>query len=276
MKALRISPAASLYSPTNCTPQNAPKLIVLAPWIFAHESHIAKYVERYRALYPSASILVIRCFLRHLLWLPTGRAELAPAATTIRSILDGSKGQPKPQMLLHVFSNSGLGTAWQVNNLYGKDGADKDDTRLPLHATIFDSTPGRYDYWAVVSALLFGIPSGALLMRLVMVPLAHLLSLGIWTWCNVLGGEDWVLRWGQAANNPAQIRETCRSYAYGRADALVRAQWVEAHAAKATELGFRVVELADFGPESAHVAHSRSDAVRYWNLVAKTWDAALL
>ncbi|CAG9992166.1 unnamed protein product [Clonostachys byssicola] len=282
MAPTQLSPSALLYTPTTTdseptvSSRNAPKVVILTTWIFARRDHIAKYVEQYQALYPGATILVIESFLYHFLRPFTLREELTPVVPAIRGILgDGANQTGKPQLLLHVFSNSGLGTSWVLRNVYQAESPANDKGILPQHATIFDSSPGRYDYWAVVAALLYGIPSSAWLQRIAAMPLAHMLSGGIWVWCRVFGGEDWVLRYAQAANNPSRVDEVCRAYAYGRADRLVPAHWVEAHAADATVQGFNVKKMVDFGAKSAHVAHARTDPSRYWALVADTWKSAV-
>ncbi|KAH7011097.1 hypothetical protein EDB80DRAFT_875764 [Ilyonectria destructans] len=99
-----------------------PRLVIPATWAFAHDSHIAKYVKRYWELFPNAAILVMKCFLRHLFWIPTARQELVPAASVIRSVPGAetiSEDDPKPpSLMLHIFSNSGLGTAHNLCDVY--------------------------------------------------------------------------------------------------------------------------------------------------------------
>ncbi|CAI6083228.1 unnamed protein product [Clonostachys chloroleuca] len=265
MAPTQLSPSALLYTPTatasepTVSSRNAPNLVILTTWIFARRDHIAKYVEQYQALYPGATILVIQSFLYHFLRPFNLREELTPVIPVILGILgDGANQTGKPQLLLHVFSNSGLGTSWVLRNAYQTESPAIEKGILPQHATIFDSSPGRYDYWAVVAALLYGIPPSAWLQRIAAMPLAHMLSGGIW-----------------AANNPSQVDEVCRDYAFGRADRLVPAHWVEAHAADATVQGFNVKQMVDFGTKSAHVAHARTDPSRYWALVADTWKSAV-
>lgn len=308
MAPIRLSPSTFLYPPSSEEETNGgagnkksdpshPRAVVLATWAFAQDAHIAKYVGQYRQRYPGASVLVAKCFLRHFFWLPAAREDLAALAVAIRSVMadDDQDGEPaanndanadgggkaeRAKMILHIFSNSGLSTAYQLRNVYEADGR----TPFPQRVTIYDSTPGRYEYWSITSSLQFGIPPGRWLQKLVSFPLAHLLSSSLWVWCRVLRGEDWVAKWAAAANSDdprgkgvaGGQRETCRSYAYSRADPLVESWVVEAHAADARARGFTVVHAADFGEGSAHVAHSRADPERYWGLVTDTWETARL
>lgn len=280
MAPVELSPSTFLYSPgpgaSKLSPKEEPRVVVLATWAFALDNHIAKYVEKYRELFPSTTILVAKCFLRHFFWLPAARQDLEHLAAAIRGILDTGEHHEvlapeasRPKVLLHIFSNSGLFTAYQLHDVYQSQDGSKQG--FPQHVTIFDSTPGRYEYWSVASALQFGIPPGRWAQKLISIPLAHMLSGSLWIWCRVLNGEDWVTKWARAANDPIREQETCRSYAYSSADPLVEALVVEAHAEAARQQGFCVLQTADFGAKSAHVAHARADPLRYWSIVMDTW-----
>lgn len=277
----QLSPSVFLHNPPQENRQDTnpgPRLVILASWAFAHDNHIAKYVCKYRELFPNATILVCKCFLRHFFWIPAAQEELVPAVSVIRSVLgtDGTESSEDPEnssqpsLLMHVFSNSGLATMYNLCDTYAAHSSDK-DIRLPLHATIFDSTPGRYEYRSVASAVMFGAPRGLSLQRLISLPLAHLLSSSLWVYVRVLRGQDWVACWADAANDGARVRETCRSYAYSRADPLVESRAVEANAEDASARGFSVLHRADF-LDSAHVSHARVDPVRYWGIVRETWE----
>lgn len=249
-------------------------MIILTTWVFALDNHIAKYVAKYRELFPDATIIVAKSFLRHFFWLPGARSDLATVADAIHGLTkDPSLPlESRPPILLHLFSNTGLSTSWQLDNVFAEKA--KEDIPRPRRVTIFDSSPGRYEYWSVVNALLQGIPPGQWLQSLILVPLAHLLSGGLFIWCNILNGQDWPAKWGQAANNSSRVQEVCRSYAYSSADRLVEARTVEAHAEDARRRGFHVAGMANFGAKSPHVSHARTDPTRYWKLVSETWDEA--
>uniref|UniRef100_A0A8H7N2K7 Indole-diterpene biosynthesis protein PaxU n=1 Tax=Bionectria ochroleuca TaxID=29856 RepID=A0A8H7N2K7_BIOOC len=281
---IQLSPSVFLYQEdaslkeTHQEGQNGPRLVILATWVFAQDKHIVKYIDKYRALFPNASILVVKSFPRHFSWIPGARKELEPAAVAIRGLLsaDDQTGTSasRPPMLVHLFSNSGLGTIYNLCDAYsGTKEREKTNPRdrLPLHATIFDSSPGTYEYWPLASAVMFGVPRGKWLARIMATPLAHLLSMCLWVWVRVLGGVDWLRVWGQAANNRTRSVETCRSYVFSAADPLVRKDAVQANAKDALVEGFHVLYQEDFG-NSKHAAHARSDPDRYWRVVRDTWD----
>lgn len=274
----QLSPSVFLYNPDpKADTKPGPQLIIFAAWAFAQDNHISKYVAKHQELFPGSTILVLKSFLRHMFFIPEARRELIPAVEVIRNVLgtettlDGNK---EPSLFIHAFSNTGLSTTYNLADVYAETASpdDKDQGRLPLHATVLDSTPGRYEYKAIVSAVMFGVPRGRWLQRLFSLPLAHLLSSVMWVWVRVLGGRDWVPIWGDGANDPSRTVETCRSYVYSRADPLVPHFVVEAHGKEAQDKGYAVLHQVDFG-DSAHVAHARTDPKRYWNIVKETWEA---
>ncbi|VUC29617.1 unnamed protein product [Clonostachys rosea] len=259
--------------------QNGPRLVVLATWAFAHDKHIIKYIDRYRELFPNVSILVVKSFLRHFFWIPGARKELEPAAIAIRNLLGVNDHTETstiggPPMVVHLFSNSGLATTYNLCDAYSStteiDKTNPKD-RLPLHATIFDSSPGTYEYLSVASAVMFGVPPGRWLAWIIATPLAHLLSMSLWVWVRVLGGADWPRVWGQAANNATRSVETCRSYVFSTVDPLVKKDAVQSHAKDAPVERFNVLYQADFG-NSKHVSHARFNPDLYWRVVKETWE----
>lgn len=283
MESVQLSPSAFLYRPvptstdistTHSRPTAGPQVIILTTWVFALDNHIAKYVAKYRELFPDATIIVAKSFLRHFFWWPGARSELVPVADAIYGITKNDR-EYRPPMILHLFSNTGLSTSWQLDNVFEEKTKEDNKPPPPKRVTIFDSSPGRYEYWSVASSLLHGIPPGQWLQTLLLAPLAHLLSSGLFIYCRILGYEDWPTKWGKAANDPSRVQEVCRSYAYSSADRQVQADAVEDHAEDARRRGFRVVGMVDFGGKSMHVAHARTDPGRYWKLVGDAWDEAM-
>ncbi|KAJ4327711.1 hypothetical protein N0V84_001818 [Fusarium piperis] len=274
----QLSPSVFLYNPDSETgTKPGPRLIIIATWAFAQENHIVKYVDKYQELFPGSTILVLKSFLRHMFFIPEARRELVPAVEVIRNVLGtetASEGNKEPSLFIHAFSNTGLSTTYNLSDVYAQTSSpdDKDQGRLPQHATVLDSTPGQYEYRAIVSAVMFGVPQGRWLQRLASLPLAHLLSSVMWVWIRVIGGRDWVPIWGDGANDPSRTVETSRSYVYSRADPLVPHFTVEAHGRAARDRGYSVLHQVDFG-DSAHVAHARTDPERYWKIVRETWEA---
>lgn len=114
----QLSPSVYLYQPVIESNDghngHSPRLVILATWVFALDGHVAKYVAGYQELFPTATILVARSFLRHMFWIPAARQELLPAASVIRNVLGGTGAgdlettSTPPSLMLHVFSNSML------------------------------------------------------------------------------------------------------------------------------------------------------------------------
>lgn len=186
----RLSPSLFLYRPSpgvSVSDPTTPKLILLAAWMNARDVHIAKYITRYRAPYPTASILLAKSSFRYYLSPRSARLEVTPAVQVIRDIVPLSADNAKPRMLIHVFSNGGSCVLYHLYDLYAETAtgslgsiAHKDGELarrlLPPHVTIFDSVPGRWSYSGSTRAVLASLPVGWL--RRLAFPLVHLL--GLW------------------------------------------------------------------------------------------------
>ena len=142
---------------------------------------------------------------------------------------------------------------------------------IPQHVTIFDSVPGRWSYSGGTGALLVGLPN--VWVRLLALPLVHLLGLWWFIKYRVLKIPEESFVWGRAHNDASRVRETCRVYIYSEDDIFVHFSAVEENADHAEANGF-VVEREKF-PNSSHVAHARSDPDRYWAISKDIWGSAL-
>ncbi|KAL9042006.1 MAG: hypothetical protein Q9180_000902 [Flavoplaca navasiana] len=134
---------------------HAPKIIILCSWMSAHPTHILKYVQGYRNLYPSSRIVVIRSAPQDLFYrrASTQQQHLVPVISAILSCY--STSSDTPSILLHIFSNGG---SHQVRNLllaYRKVTSGP----FPPHVTVFDSCPGRATFRRSVLALSSALPS---------------------------------------------------------------------------------------------------------------------
>ena len=65
-------------------------------------------------------------------------------------------------------------------------------------------------------------------------------------------------------------KTTPRLYVYSKKDALIPEEDVKSHAESARKAGFEVRE--ELYEDSPHVAHARTDPVRYWGAIKKLWD----
>ncbi|KLU92008.1 hypothetical protein MAPG_10955 [Magnaporthiopsis poae ATCC 64411] len=272
----KISPIAYLYrpepkagakTPALWTPP-APKLIVVCTWLGAQEKHIAKYILRYQAVYPTSQILLIRCEFAHLLNPDIAVREIQPAVSALREAVGentaAASSFKKPEMLVHVFSNGGSS---MLCHLYD---ACK-PASLPRHVKIFDSAPGQWSYRSCLMAISVGV-SGK--WKFLLTPFFHIVVIGyyvkhfVFTWNRACG--DPLARCAAAHNDPAvNATEVKRAYIYGDEDQLVASGAVEEHGADAKRKGFEVRMEKFVG--GGHVAHARTDVDRYWRIVDDTW-----
>lgn len=285
----KLSPRVYLLrpSPDNITPKTEdPALIIIFGWMNAGEGPLAKYVRQYQALFPISSILLVTCTFAGMTLPWLGLRESRIAATTTRAILEQDEAQsspphssadpsPRPRLLAHVFSNAGSTMLYHLYTSYAATGSPDTprSTILPLHATIFDSTPAAFTYQTLLQGILDGAPSAA--ARLAITPVAYLYVALIWTALTVLRVPDHIGDLApRAHNDPARVREARRVYIYGPGDRITPAAGVARHADEAEARGFRVRREVFEG--SGHVSHARADADRYWRVVSQTWEKARL
>lgn len=282
----RVSKIVYLYRPKPVSAGRsssgaAPKLILVGGWMDAREPHLAKYTAKLQALYPDSPIVLVRSFAYHFMG-SKFPGEIAPAVPVIRSILAGnsaattttttSSSKRRPEMLVHVFSNGGSTALRYLYDLYRKTaGPGEEPSSLPLHVTIFDSAPGRFEWSRSVTAFSLGAVRSNFLVRVLVAAMAHLLSAFYWILTVPWGRPGFLERTWLAHNvKTKNSTEVGRTYVYSKEDKLVDYRDVEEHAAQAREQGYQVA-LEKF-QGTAHVAHARGDEARYWSIVRDTWD----
>lgn len=270
-----LSPIVSFYQPpptaaptTTTTPTPPPKLILFASWTGAQDLHIAKYLARYRTLYPTSPILLIKSPPKLLTLKPhTLPTAVSPAVPIIHSFFPPGTTPTtgKPELLVHFLSNGGSSS---LASLY----TALSPAVLPPHTTFIDSAPSEIAMHTSVEFFMAFAPRSGLL-RALYVPIAYLFA-GI-----IVGGVaagflvEWIRVWGATHNvreggNKLEVR---RTYVYSEEDRLVDYRCVERHAAEARERGFEVRMERFVG--TAHVLHARGDGeARYWGLVEETWE----
>ena len=284
----KLSPRVYLSrpSPDTLTPglrTNDPALIIIFGWMNATDGPLAKYVRQYQVLFPTSSILLVTCTFAGMTLPWQGLREARIAAVAARAILEQDEEQapphndadqnPRPRLLVHVFSNAGSTMLYHLYTAYATTSPSEEPKSavLPLHASVFDSTPAPFTYQTLLQGILDGAPSAA--TRLAITPFAYLYVAIIWVVVTGLRVPDHIGDLGpRAHNNPALVRETNRVYIYGPADRITPAAGVERHAEVAEAQGFRVQREIFEG--TGHVAHARKYADRYWSIVSQTWEEA--
>ncbi|KAI0006430.1 hypothetical protein F4779DRAFT_596501 [Xylariaceae sp. FL0662B] len=282
----KLSPFVYIYEPDKETlsqqqpqpqqpaaPPATPKLILIASWMDAQDSHIAKYLAQYQSIYPHSTILLVK-FAKSGIFLASSSRPVQPAISYLRSGLSSgflSASPARPEILVHVFSNGGSIT---MQNLY-RAFREQTGRAFPLHAAVYDSCPGLYSFGSAYNAMILGFPGA--FARLVAAPLICALILGLWV-CHYplkfLFGEDVFLRNARVLNDRDLVEQRNRSYIYGRADVMVDWRDVEKHATAASAAG--IVVRRELFDRSPHVSHMRTDGERYWRIVTETWEKSLV
>ncbi|KAH6621672.1 hypothetical protein B0J18DRAFT_369149 [Chaetomium sp. MPI-SDFR-AT-0129] len=291
-----VTTAPSSEDPTPASSRRTPKLIILAAWMGARDPHIAKYLVQYQALFPTAPILLLRSEARHFLRPGGNDREFVPAVPFVRSIFpgigtsttapSGTSQEGGPQLLLHAWSNGGAASLHHLRAglglpTSGTSTGSNTDT-LPPYTLLLDSSPGTFRYGPAYLAFTAGLTGRA--TRFLLAPVFHALCAWYWLIHVVIGrGKTGplavvgtALNWnggdGDGNGNGKSVAqaELRRTYVYGEGDKLVDWRDVEAHAAEAERKGFAVRREKFEG--SAHVAHVRVDADRYWRVVTETWE----
>ncbi|KAI0598755.1 hypothetical protein F4775DRAFT_554213 [Biscogniauxia sp. FL1348] len=248
----------------------APKLIIIAPWLGAKDEHIAKYILQYHDIYPSSIVLLVKS--RKLGMFATfANLLVRPAVDHLSYAIAKerlSNSPTKPEILVHVFSNGGSITMQTIYSKFRRDTGQA----FPLHAAVYDSCPGLYVFHTTYRAFLTGFSSG--IRRVIAAPFLAIVLIFMTIWhawpLKYLTGDNILTITSKVHNDPGLVKQTSRSYIYGKADTMVDWRHVEAHAQTAVQKGFDVrKEVFD---QSPHVEHARRDGNRYWKIFAETWE----
>ncbi|KAK4139926.1 uncharacterized protein C8A04DRAFT_32567 [Dichotomopilus funicola] len=303
----RLAPCVYIYRPespavatsedlTPASSKRTPKLIILATWMGARDPHIAKYLVQYQALFPTAPILLLRSEARHFLRPGGNDREFVAAVPFVRSIFPeigtsttASSNTVQPELHLHAWSNGGAASLHHLRAglclpASGTTSTSNTNTNtLPPYTLLLDSSPGTFRYGPAYLAFTAGLTGRT--TRFLLAPVFHALCAWYWLIHVVIGrGKTGplavvgaALNWNGGGDNDGNGKgkgvaqaELRRTYVYGEGDKLVDWRDVEAHAAEAERKGFMVRREKFEG--SAHVAHVRVDADRYWRVVTETWE----
>ncbi|KAL8737013.1 MAG: hypothetical protein Q9181_002100 [Wetmoreana brouardii] len=230
-----------------------PRLIVLCAWMLASSTNITKYIKGYQALYPEASILLIRSGPLDFAYRGRKALErrLQPALAVVRSTRPSTSHDSALKVLLHVFSNGGSLQAVTLLRSYLQETGHA----FPLHSTVLDSCPGHATFNGAYRVLLLPWRGRPFYTRLPMVAFLYV-TFGLW-WMLMLTlrmENPFKTLW-QGLNNGQQVQETQRVYVYSDVDDMVPWHDIEEHAVEAKEKGFHVQTEKFMG--SGHVAHIR-------------------
>lgn len=267
-----------LYIPDSATGTSSssvvkhPDLIFVLGWMNGSLRNVAKYLDTYKLLYPTSSLLVITSSSSDFFFNTEAKQALrfAPAIAAIRATV-GAKGHSGPdraQILVHAFSNGGAGQLAMLSAQYLKVA----ESTLPASAIIFDSAPGKSRFAQGLKAFSIGLPSNPVVYYPMLLVIA-LLLLVAYTIPEALGWTSAAEKMRETLNStePAYLPKAARrTYVFSDSDEQILEGDLVEHADEATGKGF-VVEKERF-VGSKHVDHMRSDPERYWAIVKKAWD----
>jgi hypothetical protein len=242
------------------------------------ESYIKGYIDLYTSTQPT--FLVITSGI-------TDFVSLSPSSTTdnarkLRPALDILATHAPEDTFVHIFSNGGVRVFSNLAAAYESVSTttpvllsgQRKTARFPRLA--IDSAPGRLTYTETSRAVSSALPPSPLIKYPAYAFLSLILAvyLGLKT---VLGWDDPLEVGARSLNDPEVVgRDGRRCYFYSNADGIVKAEFVEGHAADAKRRGLGRVEMEVFdrpvGEEKekgGHVRHVRIDPSRYWGAVAR-------
>ena len=242
--------------------QDEPCLIVICSWMGAAPKHIAKYTDEYRRLYPCADILMIEASVQSMFF----RTDLTAALEVLAShVKTTDTSQP---VLLHMFSNGGannaINLASQLQERHGK---------VPFHAVVLDSCPGRGEVESGTRAMAFSLPKMPVVRTVGWYALYAITAFYVLV-MTTLGVEDVISRLRRVLIDPEVFgKHMPRLYLYSQKDALVDFHHVHEHVEAASQAGYVDVreEVFDTAP---HCALINEDADRYWDAVKACFDKA--
>jgi hypothetical protein len=248
-------------------PAGNPDLILLTSWTGASARHVGKYTRSYNEMYPNTPIMVITTVISDLALKSanTKAAILAPAVNYLRTYHSTSS------ILLHGFSDGGSHKAVCLAQAY----LASTSKRLPIAASVFDSTPGTAKYTSNVTAYRRSLPPNPLI-RAIGLPIGAIVLAITWIlFCIFIGyDENRISQTRRALNDETlwDVKSAPRTYVFSQADDLISWEDIEKHAVDAAEKSGLTSMLLRY-KESGHCAHAREDEECYWNAVRRTWEA---
>lgn len=257
------------HSTATAPAPGSPDLILITSWTGAVPKHIAKYTRAYNALYPHTPIMVITTHISDIAVHTTKQkiTALAPAVDYLR-IHHPASGS---QILLHAFSDGGSNKAVCLAEAY----LASTGRRLPIAASVLDSTPGTARYSSNIAAFRRSLPRNEAL-RIAGVIVGTFFFAVHWVLFAVFVGWERNLfqrtRRGLNDEKLWDLRAMPRTYVFSQADDLISWKDVEAHAADAAEKVGMTSMLVRF-KESGHCCHAKENEDYYWTAVKQTWEA---
>lgn len=312
-----LGPRISLYTPTK--PAKG-QLIIICTWLGAAPKHIAKYVAVYQGVASRARILLIQSNVPILVSsYARQRDAIVPAVSAVLETLaecsypslsnesdDWKRGgdaihhdrnllprksstnqNPKPKILLHMFSNGGTNSATQFLIVLN----ERLRAPLPLHGMLYDSCPAKGTYWKDHRAMAYSLPKdifsrtlGNIVVHIILLMLHTEIACGLENPSSLLrrilldegkvsGGAITEPPRGDDGHGDGDITDGSAGkrsiYLYSKSDPMVDWTDIRDHAAEARSKGWNAEEILFDG--SGHCGHFQKDEETYVNAMKKMW-----
>ncbi|KAI0392448.1 hypothetical protein F5Y17DRAFT_359843 [Xylariaceae sp. FL0594] len=278
----RLSPHISLLEPEEAKPG---ELVVICSWTGARPRHIARYISLYRTTITGTSARLL------LVETPPGilvssyarqRAHSRPAVDYILKFLHdvktakaqdgGGDENGKLKIMLHILSSGGSLTATQLLLALRAERGEP----LPIAGMILDSAPDGGSYIQTHRAFVLSLPSSRRRLGSVV---GHMVLGPIWA-RYALGQENSQIEMRRVLLDQEHLCAAAKSqtcprllYVYSKKDEMTLWRDVEAHAATARHLGWKVKEIVC--EDSAHCSHFSSHPETYSKAVKALWNTGL-
>ncbi|KAJ7590525.1 hypothetical protein C8J56DRAFT_1046789 [Mycena floridula] len=245
-KLVSIGKEVYIFQPSAVGARTDPSIILIFGWLDAKLPHLQKYVQKYADLFPGATVLIICCPLEF--WFSgqrTREAALEPVVDFLKAqgCFTGSQVSQLPRILVHSFSN--VGSRWILAGC---------NTQF-----IIDSSPG----------------GGRSLTNLITVFTAQIRSIPLRLVTSVAVTLYYCFARFSAAvlHRPHPLDAVVAQLLKPETDALVPVADIKEHIRIARDGKLNVT--SEEYQDSPHVAHARTDPLRYWAAVQRLWNSAL-
>lgn len=257
---------------TNVSTTASPSLIILCTWLGgATPRRIKKYVDGYRALFPTSSILLVCSGLKQMMFssFATLHLHLLPARNAIQACIARDAAHKTPSsLLLHCFSTGGCNMGAQLARSMRQDGIDVPKV---LQGVVYDCAPGDSSINRVYKAASTSLPASPALVRLVgksVIAPAVATLIGL----SHVGAISGIDQMRVILNDPDTFgKDARRLYMYSKEDDIVYFKAVESHFEEArTEKGYAVDTVTFL--EKGHCSLLRLHAKEYWIAIEGFWQ----
>ncbi|KAI2616776.1 DUF829-domain-containing protein [Hypoxylon sp. NC1633] len=250
-----------------------PTTILIFGWGDGVPKNVAKYVDGYHKLFPTARILMVISSTFGAIYesLEQRTKAMMPIIDTVFPTLDTSE-----RVILHIMSNTGgIYAAAALNAFHRRHGTDKP---LPHHLCVCDSTPGGLVFSTEVKRWARAMTLGTAKWF----PWPFVVTEKMWwTFLYMLYLIEKVI--GREFSGSYSTRvfldhatatpRAPRLYAYSKTDDLIWWEDVEANAARAKNKGYAtIMEMFDSSP---HVGHMRLHPDKYWGAIRRCWGDSM-